>query len=75
MEKFTRTAADNLQYEFTIEDASTWTAPWTAVINYSSSEDPIFEYACHEGNYAMANMLRGARLAEVEHRAQKASED
>ena len=64
VEKFTRTAADNLQYEFTIEDASTWTAPWTAVINYSSSEDPVFEYACHEGNYGLSGILSGHRAQE-----------
>jgi hypothetical protein len=64
VEKFTRTAADNLQYEFTIEDASTWIAPWTAVINYSSSEDPVFEYACHEGNYGLSGILSGHRAQE-----------
>lgn len=63
-ERFTRTAADNLQYEFTIEDATTWTASWTAVINYSSSPDPIFEYACHEGNYGLSGILSGHRVQE-----------
>lgn len=64
-ERFTRTAADNLRYEFTIEDADTWEASWTAVINYSSSPDPIFEYACHEGNYGLSGILSGHRAEEA----------
>ena len=63
-EKFTRTAEDNLRYEFTIEDELTWTAPWTAIINYSGSPDPIFEYACHEGNYGLFGILSGHRAQE-----------
>ena len=63
-ERFTRTAADNLEYQFTIEDDETWTAPWTAIINYSSSPDPIFEYACHEGNYGLFGILSGHRVQE-----------
>ena len=63
-EKFTRTAVDNLQYEFTIEDTETWATPWTAIINYSGSPDPIFEYACHEGNYGLFGILSGHRAQE-----------
>lgn len=63
-ERFTRTAHDNLQYEFTIEDAETWVSPWTAVLNWTRSEDPIYEYACHEGNYALEGILSGARAEE-----------
>lgn len=63
-EKFSRTAQNNLRYEFTIEDEATWTAPWTAVINYSGSPDPIFEYACHEGNYGLVGILAGHRVQE-----------
>ncbi|MDP1933112.1 MAG: hypothetical protein Q8L60_16810 [Gammaproteobacteria bacterium] len=63
-ERFTRTAPDILTYEFTIEDPTTWVAPWTAVINYTHSEDPIYEYACHEGNYALEGILSGARAEE-----------
>ncbi|ALO45723.1 hypothetical protein [Pseudohongiella spirulinae] len=63
-ERYTRVAEDVLQYEFTVEDPSTWERPWTAVINYTASEDPIFEYACHEGNYALMGILSGARAAE-----------
>lgn len=63
-ERFTRTANDVLRYEFTIEDDQTWERPWTAVINYTHSEDPIYEYACHEGNYALSGILSGARAEE-----------
>jgi len=63
-ERITRTAEDILQYEFTIEDDETWEAPWTAVLNWTRSEDPIYEYACHEGNYALEGILSGARAEE-----------
>lgn len=63
-ERFTRTADDVLRYEFTIEDEQTWERPWTAVINYTQSKDPIYEYACHEGNYALEGILSGARAEE-----------
>ncbi|WP_237133614.1 hypothetical protein [Pseudohongiella sp. O18] len=64
MERYTRISEDVLQYQFTVEDPSTWERPWTAIINYTASEDPIFEYACHEGNYALMGILSGARAAE-----------
>ena len=64
VERFTRTSADTLRYEFTVEDPNTWTRPWTAVIDMTSSDTPIFEYACHEGNYGMTNILSGARAQE-----------
>jgi hypothetical protein len=64
IERYTRIADDLLEYQFTVEDPSTWETPWTAVINYTASEDPIFEYACHEGNYALMGILSGARAAE-----------
>jgi len=63
-ERYTRIADDVLEYQFTVEDPSTWERPWTAVINYTASEDPIYEYACHEGNYALMGILSGARAAE-----------
>jgi hypothetical protein len=64
IERYTRVAEDVLEYQFTVEDPTTWETPWTAVINYTASEDPIFEYACHEGNYALMGILSGARAAE-----------
>jgi len=64
VERLTRVEADTLLYEFTVEDAKTWTKPWTAAIPMKKVDTPIYEYACHEGNYALANILRGARLQE-----------
>jgi hypothetical protein len=64
VEKFTRTDADTLMYEFTVDDPSVWTRPFTAVVPMRKSDQPIYEYACHEGNYAMASILAGARAAE-----------
>jgi hypothetical protein len=64
VERFTRTDANTLLYEFTVEDPTVWTRPWTAVVPMRKSVDPIYEYACHEGNYAMTGILAGARAAE-----------
>ena len=63
-ERFTRIAGDALLYEFTIDDPGTYTRPWTARIEMSRVDDPMHEYACHEGNYAMFGMLSGARAVE-----------
>ena len=49
----------------------TWTAPWTGEYVWRASDERVFEYACHEGNYAMGNILRGARLLEAEALAKK----
>jgi hypothetical protein len=75
IERFTRTNANTLLYEFTVDDPSMWTRPWTAVIPMSKSEDPLYEFACHEGNYAMASILAGARAREkaAEEAAKKGS--
>jgi hypothetical protein len=51
-------------YEFTIDDPSVWTRPFTVVVPMRMSDQPIYEYACHEGNYAMSSILAGARAAE-----------
>jgi hypothetical protein len=64
IERFTRTGASTLLYEFTVDDPAMWTKPWTAVVPMSKSEDPIYEYACHEGNYGMTGILAGARAEE-----------
>jgi len=63
-ERFTRVDPDTIVYEFTVDDPTTFTKPWTAQIPMKKSRGPIFEYACHEGNYAMAGMLAGARAQE-----------
>jgi hypothetical protein len=65
VERFTRTAADTLQYEVTIDDPKTWTRPWTVTFPLRLDPDyQIFEYACHEGNYSMRNTLSGSRADE-----------
>ena len=61
VERFTRLAADTLGYEITFEDPTTWTRSWTAAYPMRPSEGPIYEYACHEGNYGLANILEVAR--------------
>jgi hypothetical protein len=63
VERFRRVSEDTMEYTITVEDPSTFTSPWTAVIPISRLPDDtqIYEYACHEGNYAMRNLLRGAR--------------
>ncbi len=63
-ERFTRTAYDTVEYEFTIDDPSTFTDTITAVVPMIKVAGQIYEYACHEGNYGMMNTLRGARVDE-----------
>jgi len=64
IERFTRTGEETIKYEFTVEDPSTWAKQWSAEINWAKETGPIFEYACQEGNYGMANNLSGARATE-----------
>jgi hypothetical protein len=64
VERFTRTGTGALLYEFTIDDPASFARPWTAVLPMAKTTDQIFEYACHEGNYAMTGILRGARSGE-----------
>jgi len=66
IERFTRTDKDTLVYQFTANDPSTWVKPWTAEIPLRRSDEQIFEYACHEANYGMTNLLQGARTVERE---------
>jgi len=63
-ERFTRVDADTIDYRFTVEDEKTWARPWTAVLPIKKSVGPIFEHACHEGNYGVRNTLAGARAEE-----------
>jgi hypothetical protein len=63
-ERFTRVADDTLMYRFTVDDPKVWTRPWTAEVPWKKAIGPIFEHACHEGNYSLANLLRGAREDE-----------
>jgi hypothetical protein len=64
IERFTRVDADTVLYEFTVNDPTTWTRPWTGQVPWRREAGPIFEYACHEGNYGMVNLLRSARTLE-----------
>jgi hypothetical protein len=64
VERFTRASPDMILYEFTVDDPASFTKPWTAQIPMVKMDGPLLEYACHEGNYAMAGMLGGARAAE-----------
>ena len=64
-ERFTRVDGDTLEYEYTVTDSDTWVAPWTVNLPMVRSDLPLFEYACHEGNYSMETMLTGARADEA----------
>ena len=63
-EYFTRTDQNTIEYKFTVDDPSTWTRPWSAIVPLSHMKGPIFEYACAEGNNDIVNILAGARVAE-----------
>jgi hypothetical protein len=63
-ERFTRIDAHTLLYRFTVDDPTTWTKPWTGEYTWNATDDSVYEYACHEGNYALPGILAGARLGE-----------
>ena len=65
VERFTRRGESAIEYSFTVTDLSVWMRSWSAMVPWHAAEGPIFEYACHEGNYSMPLMLRGARAVEV----------
>jgi hypothetical protein len=76
-ERLTRVDTDTIRYRFTIDDESTWTRPWSAELLMRKATGPLFEHACHEGNYGLYNTLAGARLGEkraAEEAAKKKSE-
>ena len=64
IERFTRTDENTLLYQFTIDDPTTWAKPWSGEIPMKKVTAPLYEYACHEGNYGMAGVLSGARSEE-----------
>jgi hypothetical protein len=72
IERLTRVDDKTLLYRFTIEDPDTWDRPWTGEYTWPATTKPIYEYACHEGNYALASVLRGARRQEAEEAAAQA---
>jgi hypothetical protein len=71
-ERFTRVGKDRVDYKFTIDDTTTFKAPFTALVPMIRSEGELFEYACHEGNYGMVNILQGERMEEREAAKKKA---
>lgn len=66
VERFTRVGPDTLQYEATMSDTTTWTQPWTARLFFKRTDEPLLEYACHEGNVGMYGILSGARKLEAQ---------
>ena len=65
VERFTRVGPDTIHYEITVTDPTNWTRPWTAMVPLKKTEDAIFEYACHEGNYGMTGILAGGRVQDA----------
>lgn len=63
-ERFARVDGDTLMYEFTVDDPLTWIRPWTAQFPMTRTSEPVFEYACREGNYSLPNILKGARAID-----------
>jgi len=72
IERFTRTDKNTLLYRFTVEDPATWDKPWTGEYPWRATDELLYEYACHEGNYSLGGMLRGAREKETEDAAKTA---
>ena len=66
VERFTRVDPKTVLYRFTVEDPTTWDRPWTGEYPWNATSEKLYEYACHEGNYSLENMLRGARAKEAE---------
>jgi len=71
VERITRLDAKTLLYRFTVEDPTTWDRTWTGEYPWVATDEKMYEYACHEGNYALVDILRGARAKEAEETAQK----
>ncbi len=65
-ERFSRYSDSELFYQFEVEDSNIYLQPWTAELSFYATEDPLYEYACHEGNYSMPGILAGARRLERE---------
>ncbi len=73
VERFTRTGPDTIDYQFTVDDPTTWAKPWSGELPMTTIQGPIFEYACTEGNYGMRNNLSGARAEEAKKAAEQAA--
>ncbi len=63
-ERYTRTGPDNVAFQVTFDDDTQWTQPWTAAYTMNTAEGELYEYACHEGNYGLRNILENARDEE-----------
>ena len=66
IERFTRTGPDTIVYRFTMDDPTTFTSSFTGELPFTRIDEMVYEYACHEGNYAMSNILSGERKKEAE---------
>ena len=71
IERFTRADADTILYKFTIDDPTTFTKQWSGEVPFERTDEPIYEYACHEGNYALSNVLSGERNREERSKTQQ----
>jgi hypothetical protein len=74
IERFTRIDDKTLLYRFTVEDPDAWDRPWTGEYTWPATDKPMYEYACHEANYALGSILRGARREEAEQGAAQVKE-
>ncbi|MEE2638052.1 MAG: hypothetical protein VYE68_12560 [Acidobacteriota bacterium] len=74
VERFTRVGEDTLLYQFTVDDPTVWTAPWSGEYVWPASDNRVYEYACHEANYSFGGILRGARVLEEDARLAAESE-
>ena len=68
-ERFIRVSKDFINWVITVDDPKTWTQPWSFMVRLKRTDDQIYEYACHEGNYAMPGILAGARVQEAKEAA------
>ena len=71
IERFTRIDPKTMLYRFTVEDKATWPTAWTGEYPWVTTDEHIYEYACHEGNYAMGDIMRGARVLEKDEAEKK----
>jgi hypothetical protein len=71
VERFTRVDDKTLLYRFTVDDPTTWERSWTGEYPWITTDEPLYEYACHEGNYALTNVLRGARVEDADRSGKK----
>ena len=71
VERFTRVDDSTVLYRYTVDDPDEWTRPWTAELIMKRTENHMYEFACHEGNYGLVNILKGARARDAEGAAEK----